>query len=204
MISFVALSIVGRFDILALKRYASNSEVGVYGAAIQLATVLPILIGSITSVLLPKASRIESYAHLMSFAKKSLLSSTVVFLLILPIFLFSGPLIRLVFGPEYIPSIPIFRILFWGFMISLFTNPLSVIVFRINKPNYASYGNIAQFAVGLTLYLTLVPRFGVSGAAWANFFVSVTGFTVIFIFMSSIFNKKNAAKVEGYLATSQP
>jgi O-antigen/teichoic acid export membrane protein len=118
-------------------------------------------------------------AQLRAFVKKSLAGSFVVFLCLLPFVLFSGYLITLLFGEQYRAATPLFQILAWGYMLSLFINPVSIVLFRLNKPQYAALGNVVQFVTGIVLYTLLIPRFGAEGAAWSNAIVSVAGSIII-------------------------
>lgn len=179
MLSFFVMSLVARLDVLVLGRNAAASEVGQYGAAVQLITAMPLLVGSITAVLLPKSGSMGSIVQLKQFVKKSLAGSTVVFLCLVPLVIFSGPLITLLFGSEYREATPLFQILALGYMLSLFINPISIVLFRLNKPQYAALANFMQFIVGVTLYTMLIPRFGATGAAWSNAAVSVAGSLII-------------------------
>jgi O-antigen/teichoic acid export membrane protein len=179
MLSFFVMSLVSRLDVLVLGRNASAADVGQYGAAIQLITAMPLLVGSITSVLLPKSGSMATIAQLRAFVKKSLAGSFVVFLCLLPFVLFSGYLITLLFGEQYRAATPLFQILAWGYMLSLFINPVSIVLFRLNKPQYAALGNVVQFVTGIVLYTLLIPRFGAEGAAWSNAIVSVAGSIII-------------------------
>lgn len=179
MLSFFVMSLVSRLDVIVLGKNAAAADVGQYGAAVQLITAMPLLVGSITSVLLPKSGSMGSIQQLRSFVKKSLAGSTVVFICLLPFIIFSGPLITLLFGSEYSSATPLFQVLAWGYMLSLFINPASIVLFRLNKPQYAALGNGIQFLAGVILYTTLIPRYGAPGAAWSNAVVSIAGSLVI-------------------------
>ncbi len=179
MISFILMSMIARLDTLILKRYYPDSEVGIYGAAQQLALLLPLLIGSLTSVLLPKAGSAQTTAELRSFTRKSLVGSVGILIVLIPFVLLSPYLVQFILGDKYAAAVPAFQILFCGDLLSLFANPGSVVLFRLNRPYIATYANMLQFVLAITLYSLIIPHYGSIGAAWGNLIITFASSFII-------------------------
>ena len=85
---------------------------------------------------------------------------------LMPMLLFAEPFIRLMF-PAYLPAIEVFRVLFWGCLITLLTHPLYLIVYQRDRVELVALSNLVLALVAATCCLLLVPQFGAIGAAWA-------------------------------------
>lgn len=156
-------------DTLLLGFFRNPEEVGYYSAAqkpLQLLALLPTLA---VTALLPIFSRLTQTAG----GLKNIFNRTfsVALLIIIPIttlvIAFSTPIIRILFGPHYLPSAPLLQIT----AISVLASTVSI--FIINA--LISYGKQKQTiifaAVGasanILLSFLLIPRWGMYGAALA-------------------------------------
>jgi O-antigen/teichoic acid export membrane protein len=165
LLSYFATVIASRLDIFLISRYKGQEQVGIYSAALQLSLLLPLLIGSMTTVLLPLVSKYKKKAEYLSYIKKYFIVATAIIILCIPALIISPYLIKIIFGSKYDSSILIFQILFIAYLPSVLANPISLIVFSMNKPKSITIINYLQLVLAVILNVLLIPRYGIFGAA---------------------------------------
>jgi O-antigen/teichoic acid export membrane protein len=185
MVSYLANSVLTRVDVLMLSRYKGAETVGIYSAGYQLSMVFPLLIGSIVTVLLPQVSRLARKEEFVFFIKKSLSMSTLILVALLPGFVFSRYLIRLFFGLRYLESAGIFNILFLTFTVNLVFNPISTVLYALDRPRVITYTNLLQLAIAIAGNLILIPIYGAYGAAFTFLGLTIVGSTIVTIFVAT-------------------
>lgn len=173
-ISYGLSAVAARLDILMLSHFRTPLEVGYYALAFQLSSAFPLLLGAVSTVLIPKVAAFKSKMEIISYIKKSLTTSLVVLTLSIP-FLFTVPsLIVFAFGIRFTPSVLIMQILIVNFVLTLIINPISLIFYVLNKPQVLTLMNfIFLISLGL-LYTILIPLYGGYGAAIA---ITINTFT---------------------------
>jgi O-antigen/teichoic acid export membrane protein len=167
LLSYFATMAASRLDIFLLSSMKGSEAVGLYAAALQLASVMPLLIGAVTTVLLPRVSQLGSRDEFKSYLKKVLLGATVVVIVLAPVAIFGDLVIKLIFGAKYVAAIPAFKVLFAAYLVAIFANPIGIIFYGINKPNVLTFYNYLQLALTLVLNLALIPGYGPLGSAVA-------------------------------------
>ncbi len=165
LLSYFASVIASRLDVFLLSSFKGSEEVGLYAAAQQLAQIMPLFIGAISTVLLPRVSKMKTKKEFKSYAKKVLLGSIAIDLALIPVLVFADVLVQLIFGAKFDGSIVLFKILLVGFMCAVVVNPISLIFYAKNKPKILTGINYATLVITVALNLILIPRFGATGAA---------------------------------------
>ncbi len=171
LLSYFASVIASRLDIFLIARYRGPEDVGFYAAAQQLAQIMPLLIGAVTTVLLPRISKMKTKKEFMGYMKKVLLGSVVLNICLIPVLLFGQVFIQIIFGSKFAGSINLFKMLFFGFMIALVVNPVSLVFYAKNKPKVLTAVNYITLVITVVLNFLLIPVFGAYGAA-AVFIIS--------------------------------
>ncbi len=179
MLSYLANTVVTRIDVLILNHYRGTEEVGIYAVAYQLSQVFPLIMGSLITVLLPQVSKLTAKQEFIGFIKKSLTMSLAIVVGLVPVFIFAGLVITLIFGAEYAASSGIFRILFINFMINIICNPIGTVVFALNRPMVTTYTNFFQMVISIAGNLLLVPLYGGYGAAYTFLLLTILGSAII-------------------------
>ncbi|MDP1629045.1 MAG: polysaccharide biosynthesis C-terminal domain-containing protein, partial [bacterium] len=88
------------------------------------------------------------------------------------------PIIKLIFGSQYLDSIPAFKIVLFLIPISYAWNILTVALFVKNlQKNNMIYAAIAA-GINILLNLILIPAFGLTGAALATIISQFAGFSL--------------------------
>jgi len=164
-LSNVATMIILRIDVFMLTSMKSSEDVAFYVGASQLAYLFPIITGSITQTLLPKATALSSTDDLRSYVRGGLKVVPWALLIFVPLIVLAGPIVGILYGDEYVQSIPIFRILIVGFMISVMVNPMSLLLYTLDRAELLAILNGLQLILNVSLNLWLIPSLGATGAA---------------------------------------
>ncbi|HSH31952.1 MAG TPA: oligosaccharide flippase family protein, partial [Candidatus Saccharimonadales bacterium] len=175
LLSFVATTIASRLDLLLLSRIKGSTEVGLYAVALQLASVMPLLTGAITTVLLPRVSQMRQQQEFISYIKKVLLGSGVLVLVLLPMVFLGDSLINLFFGSRFNGSMAPFKVIFISYLLALIINPVGQIIYALNRPQVFTALNYVQLALSVALNLLLIPKFGIMGAALTILLLHILG-----------------------------
>jgi O-antigen/teichoic acid export membrane protein len=179
LLSYFATVAAGQLDVFLLLRLKGPRPVGLYAAAMQLASIMPIFIGAITTVLLPQVSKLRGRHQLMNYIKKVSFGATLLVIALTPVLLLGGILINLIFGSRYTESIGTFRILFATFFFSLYVNPITLVLYALDAPKVLTVLNYCGLIVTLILNFALIPTLGVTGAALTFFLTNLLVFIVI-------------------------
>ncbi len=164
-LSNVATMIILRLDVFMLTSMRSSEDVAFYVGANQLAYVFPIVTGSITQALLPRATALSSADELRGYVRGGLKAIPWALLVFIPLIFLAGPIVEILYGDQYLHSIPIFRILIVGFMISVMVNPLSLLLYTLNRAELLAILNGLQLILNVSMNLWLIPTHGATGAA---------------------------------------
>jgi lipopolysaccharide exporter len=164
----VAGTIHPRADMLLLTNYVQdNRTLGFYSAASQLSLIVPMLTQSINLVLMPRISALRAAAEMRGALSKCVLGAVAVLLLLTPVALAAGPIVRLIFGVHYDAAVPVFRILLFAAGAELALNPLSNFWHALNRPVMLSVLNVVRLSLLVLVAVTAIPVLGGVGAALA-------------------------------------
>ncbi len=157
-------------DVLILGKFGTNETVGVYKLAKQLADYINRLSNPIYNAIYPEIARLyseESLAAVIKFVRRIFFIAVAVLIpSLLLVFVFSRPVIPLIFGEEYAPAIGVFLVLVVGkfWLAYIWANGFFL---TIGKAVQLTWINIGAALVSLGLMLLLTPRFQAYGMAWA-------------------------------------
>ncbi|MCP5229423.1 oligosaccharide flippase family protein [Accumulibacter sp.] len=144
------------------------AQAGLYSAAATLLLVVDQFTAALLTVNLPSTSRIQTATELRAFAKRlapRLLSVGLALSLLVPL---SGQIIALAFGPAYAESATVMRVLLPGFIATLLSHPLYLVLYTSNRPHWYTGSGVVALAAWCALAWWLIPPYGVVGAAWAT------------------------------------
>jgi O-antigen/teichoic acid export membrane protein len=124
---------------------------------------------SLNKVFLPKAMKeaIGSPEAFSKFSREVLLSSGLIVLVSLILFFMAKAAIHMVYGPEYLAAVNIFRILIGGYLGSMLYLPYSFVFYALDLAHLRFCLEGTKIVLALALLLVLIPSFGLKGAAWA-------------------------------------
>jgi O-antigen/teichoic acid export membrane protein len=164
-LTLIAAAIAGRLDYFLLARLEGPRTVGLYAAAVQLTSVLPLLVSAIGTVLLPHVSRMTSRQELERYMSRALRGGMGLALLVAPAALLGPPLISVLFGDRFVGAGGPFRVMVLTAMVMLVVAPINMVLLALHKPNWLTAVSYAQLALTVGLHAVFIPQFGAVGAA---------------------------------------
>lgn len=157
-----------RLDIFLLTAFASLSAVGEYSAAVRVVQIVSLLTGTLAPALLPRATRTgESPALLRAYLRHSAVLSGVIGVLVCAIWLPAPAIFEIFFGDEYRGAATVARILLVGTALIAVYVPLAQLLLAYNQPRRMFYLAALKLCIIAAVGVSLVPRFGSTGAALA-------------------------------------
>lgn len=168
-------------DHIMLLNMIDEKENGFYTAAITSAGVVQFVYTAI----------IDSYRPLILSNKKenskdyerniSSLYSIVLYLALaqsIAFFILAKPIIQVLYGADYMASVPVLRILVWYLMFSFMGAIRNIWILAEEKQKYLPLINLSGALFNVLLNYILIPHYGAGGAAFASF---VTQFFTNFV-----------------------
>ena len=185
-------SVVMYVDLLAVKVLLKNDfQTGLYNAAVTVSKVMLLFIVPISIVILPTISKLIYTNDMEQTSWQIQQALRLLMILVLPITLMivatSGNCLSLLFGKEYLSASMTLKILIVGAMFLSAKLVLFNIIMASGLPRYVIYIGILSVVVDIVLILTLVNKFGISGAAAASTITHLLGFLISYAYVSSRF-----------------
>lgn len=171
MLNSVAGFILLRIDQVMIKFYLGTVSVGMYAIAVKLSEVWYFIPGIICASVFPaiiNAKKFDEQMYLERLKKLYIFLGGGAFLIAIPIVILAPWIIKLLYGAAYLTSVPILQIYIWsgvGFFLSLGINRYFLTENRL-KPIF--WYNTLAAVVNILLNVILIPRIGLTGAAWAT------------------------------------
>jgi len=182
-ISGIAITIYTRTDMIMLGFMRSAEEVGFYAVAYKVQFLLLGFYGIFVNTLYPVIARLlsdnksNSKAKLILLTKYSFILGIVNFIIV---FFGANTIITLIFGNAYLFSILPLKILIWQILFAYLNIVPALCLLSIQAREY-SIGTWIGAIINIILNLFLIPKFGISGAAFATAFSEC----IILVYMTS-------------------
>jgi O-antigen/teichoic acid export membrane protein len=190
-ISSVLGQLVMRLDLYLLGYYKKFTELGIYSAAFQMATVLPIITTSFISLMLPKVAAYTTTGERKKYALRLFRLAPIILLAYMAICIVAQPLMSTVFGDKYIDAASPFMIMQSVFMAGIIFTPLGLLVHSLNTPYILTIMIVGQIVVNAVIDVLLIPQYGAVGAAWGTWGRYIAGFIFMLIWVwRSVFSKR--------------
>lgn len=166
----IVITIYANFDVSMLGFIGSESEVGIYNAALKIKNVLLALSTAVTAVLIPRISYYLQDKNNLKVNDLIIKSSRVSLLLAVPVslyvFIYSADVIRFVCGEEYISAISTLRVLTICIIPLILTNLFGTqLLIPLGKEKKYTQSVFIGMWINLGLNLLLIPFCGAFGAA---------------------------------------
>lgn len=159
--------LVGFADQMLIAGFLAPGMFGVYVVAASLCRTLNLVQQSITLVLFPKVIG-QSLSVIVDDVQRSARVNIAVSLLpMLAIGFGGGQLMRLVYGPGFVPGAVLLWLLLGDAMLGGVARILSQALTSAGRPGTVTLLNCVQFAVSVTLSLALLPEYQTLGVAAA-------------------------------------
>ena len=168
-----ASTIYTNLDKVMLGIMATNTDVGYYGAAVRIKSILVSIVTSLGTVLLPRASYYVEHGLMDEFRRISRKALNFVVVAAVPLMLyfiyFARQGIFLLSGEDFAGAILPMQIIMPTLLFIGLTNILGIqILVPMGREKTVLWSMIAGAAVDLVCNLLLIPRFFAAGAALSN------------------------------------
>jgi O-antigen/teichoic acid export membrane protein len=158
-------------DLFVLTRYASDTEVGVYSAALRAGQVLVLFLTSVSLMFSPFVADLHNRGERDRLDRlfKTLTRWTMAATLPLFLVLAVAPDTALrIFGSEFAGGQTALLILLAGQFVNISTGSVGFILIMVGRTGWDLVVYACSLVVSLTLAFILCPRYGLEGAAIAN------------------------------------
>ena len=181
--------IMGKVDLFMLANMTSSDKVGIYNIALKLSMLAYMGLMAVNSIAAPKFSEIHSSGDIDALKKIVQQSTKTIFWVTFPVillFLIFPDTILGVFGDEFKLAVMALIILSISKMFSAISGSVGTFLQMVGKQNV--FQNILIFTaiINIVLNYTLIPMYGIDGAAFAS---AISG--VIWNVLMIIYIKKN-------------
>lgn len=157
------------FDVFLVQTYLGPEQNGLYNVPVTIGTLIMTLPLVLQMLLLPRLSRLPKFRDRWPATRRAVLGTALYAAVVcLAVSLVPGPLVRLLFGPEFLPAVPALQWLLPGIFFLSVANVGGVIVGASGQPAIALLPGMLAFLTNLVLNLLLLPRYGIVGAAMAS------------------------------------
>ena len=181
--------IMGKVDLFMLANMTSSDKVGIYNIVLKLSMLAYMGLMAVNSIAAPKFSEIHSSGDIDALKKIVQQSTKTIFWVTFPVillFLIFPDTILGVFGDEFKLAAMALIILSISKMFSAISGSVGTFLQMVGKQNV--FQNILIFTaiINIVLNYTLIPKYGIDGAAFAS---AISG--VIWNVLMIIYIKKN-------------
>jgi O-antigen/teichoic acid export membrane protein len=194
-----------RLDVFVVGFFVGTAGVGHYLVGVNLAELawwVPIALGT---VLFPKVSAMDAEDNFRTSAAACRRTLAVTLFAIAGLFVVAQPLIPVVYGADFGPSVTVFLILLPSGLLYTVHKVLGASLAANGKPQATLYAGLVSLPVTIGLNLLLIPAWGINGAALAsNAAYAVNSAVVLALFLrvsglrlrdALLFNREDFAAV---------
>lgn len=201
---FLLINVFGmvskKIDVIALSKLASSEAVGIYAAASKLVQAGQMVSAAYTTSIVPSMS--QAFVTSKERFKRITEQSAKMYLIIaiptaLGVTILADRLIFLLFGPEYVASVTVLRILIWTLVLLAVNSVLFRTLIASNNEKISVRVAAVRMVGSLVLSLLLIPRYGVIGAAIASTGTVLLGLVLNYYFVSQVLFKIDFARIAG-------
>jgi O-antigen/teichoic acid export membrane protein len=166
-----------RVDVVMLKWFLGEEQVGIYATAYKLLDYLMVLSGMMTIAFFPVLSKLvaKNQEKFQQLYRKNILAYLKIFFpLTILIALIARPLIQIFYGTPYLEAQLSLQILMLAALFAYLNAPSGSILVSLKKQTLYLAGVALSFLVNFSLNLVLIPRLGIEGAAISTVFTEIT------------------------------
>ncbi len=173
-LAFVAsMNLINQYtDTLILGLFYSAVEVGIYRVAVSTAALVAFGLQAINMMILPHFARLHAQGDIVKMQHLVTQSARIILLLALPVALiltvFGEPLLKWIFGEEYVGSYIPLAILALGQLMNAFMGSVGALLSMTGYERDAARGVAIAAVINVLLNLLLIPPLGMLGAALAT------------------------------------
>lgn len=168
-LSSIWINLYTTSNVFILGLFAPNSVVGYYSAADKVRIAFQGILSSMSQSVFPYVNKLlaESYQKFISFNRKLLKISVIIGIIISSsLFLFAEPIVKIVLGNEYSPSVIVLRIIAWLPLIIFLSNVFGIqTMLPLNYQKRFSQILFLAALINLMISFSIVPSYFEIGTA---------------------------------------
>jgi O-antigen/teichoic acid export membrane protein len=184
------------FGILILGYFSGKEAVAFYNVATSTAKIVNFIVDPLYEALYPDLVKIKTISALQDIQKvvKDITKKLMIIIvpIIIIVFIFSGSIIKLIFGIDYIPASNILRIVALAALIARSTFWINPVLLTMGKPGLRTILGLVSTSSYLVLLFMFVPPYSYKGAGFAYLGFSVVKSSVALYISGNLF--KSAAE----------
>jgi len=170
-----------RLDMFLVAAFLTPAAVGFYSIAVGIAEKLWMLPAAIAIVLFPRVSSLKEVEANSLTPKVARHTLFIIFIFSLILAILAHPLIKILFGSDFLPSVRPLLILLPGIVALGIWKVLTADLAGRGKPQFGTYASFISLVVNIPLNLLLIPKWGTSGAAFASSVAYIIATIVVII-----------------------
>lgn len=173
VLSYIISETSGYIDIIFISIFISDmKEIGYYGFALTITTVLRIFPSTVQQITIPYFSSFKDSkdSFLKIFKRYNYLLYIVVFVSFILLIIFAHPIIHFLFKGKYDPSVSYLIILSLGWSLRNVNLLQGGAIFGFGKVKYNALISFSSLLAAILIYPPVILFFGVRGAAYASIF----------------------------------
>ncbi len=171
ILSTAASYLLLKIDQIMVKAYLGEVAVGIYAAAVKLSEIWYFIPGIICTSLFPaiiNAKKTGDFVYKNRLKKLFTFLTSISIAIALPTTLLAYWIIKILYGVEYIQSVPILQIYIWSGVGLFLMTGINKYFMTENYLKLIFYYNLLAVLVNIILNIVLIPRLGLTGAAWST------------------------------------
>lgn len=159
-----------KVEILFLGIFDPGKAVAFYTIAFLVSgSTIGVILQVFSTVLIPAVSEQVGRGDMDRVRSIYLTSARYLMILGIPLaiggIMLAGPIIRLIYGIEYEPAIPLIQILFIPFTFLAIANSATSVILGVNRPSFVLKVGLGLAVISLGMDLWLIPAYSATGAA---------------------------------------
>lgn len=175
LLPFTLMALIGTLNTelatIVLGASSNNESVAYFKVAMQAISLIVLGLTSVNTVIMPNVARLYKQGDLkqtqLLLTKSVRLSTLVSFPIIITLIVFGEPLIKLLFGGDYLDAYPLLVILCFGQCFNVLMGSVGLVLNMTGNENSALKALLITLGINVASLLILVPLYGAIGAAIA-------------------------------------
>ncbi len=171
LLSGAAVILYQKIDAIMIRNMIDNASVGHFSVAskiVELGIFIPLVVAQTVTPLLVKAHQEDPvrYADKRQQFMDVMVWSSIALSAIVS--LLAAPAIRILYGPEYLPAIPVLQIMAWKTVFMAQLSATGVLILVENLQHCVAIRNFVGLVVSVIANYLLIPVWGIVGSAIAT------------------------------------
>lgn len=172
-------------DALIISIMLGEESLGYYAAAQAILLAFNLMPAAIRAALYPLMSRYHREAPdklAILYDKANKYIAALVLPLATGLTLLAGPVINLIYGPDFAPAAAVLQITIWAIVFLFLVEPHARMLLVYNKQRQAAWMMTLATVLNIILNLLLIPAIGINGAAIARLISSLTLYLLFYTY----------------------